>query len=87
MLCWMECVVLGKRAELRSSMHACDDLVLMMRRERTTVNVQLLSDLCDITIPSFALSYGQGYLDDGLVGLAGTVSSLLGLTAQWRKTA
>jgi len=57
------------------------------RRERSTVNTQLLSDICDMAIPASALSYGYGYLDDGIVGLAGTVSSLLGVTAQWSKTA
>lgn len=61
--------------------------LLTMYRERTTVNTQLLQDLCDITSPGMALGYGQGYLDDGIVGLAGTLSSLLGLTNQWRKTA
>jgi len=57
------------------------------RRERSVVNTQLLSDICDMAIPASALSYGYGYLDDGIVGLAGTVSSLLGVTAQWSKTA
>ena len=47
--------------------------------------IQLVSDLCDITIPSSALGY-LGF-DDGFVGLAGTVSSLLGMYAVWRKTA
>jgi hypothetical protein len=49
------------------------------------VKVQLISDLCDITIPASALKWVD--LDDGFVGLAGTVSSLLGVWGQWRKTA
>ncbi|KAJ4353049.1 Peroxisomal membrane protein PMP27 [Ascochyta clinopodiicola] len=54
-------------------------------RELQAVKVQLLSDLCDITIPATALGWVQ--LDDGIVGLAGTTSSLLGVWGQWKKTA
>lgn len=53
--------------------------------ELQAVRVQLLSDVCDFTIPATALGWVQ--LDDGLVGLAGTVSSLLGVWSQWKKTA
>jgi peroxin-11B len=53
--------------------------------ELIAVRVQLLSDLCDVTIPSSAL--GWVGLDDGIVGLAGTTSSLLGVWGQWKKTA
>jgi hypothetical protein len=38
-----------------------------------------------LTVPASALGFAQ--LDDGLVGLAGTVSSLIGVWSQWRKTA
>jgi len=61
-----------------------------MYRDRTQAQIQLLSDLCDLTIPMSALGYDTlGYLqlDDGIVGLAGTVSSLLGVSTQWAKTA
>jgi peroxin-11B len=61
--------------------------MLTIGRERATVSTQFLSDVCDITIPASALGYGAGYLDDGIVGLAGTVGSLLGLASQWAKTA
>lgn len=54
-------------------------------KEANAVKIQLISDLCDITVPSAAL--GWVGLDDGVVGLAGTVSSLLGVWGQWRKTA
>lgn len=54
-------------------------------RERAATNAQLLSDVCDITIPVSALGYID--LDDGIVGLAGTTSSLIGLLAAWKKTA
>lgn len=56
-----------------------------IQREADAVKVQLLSDLCDITIPASALGWAD--LDDGFVGLAGTVSSLLGVYSQWKKTA
>lgn len=55
-----------------------------VERETNAVKLQLVSDLCDITIPASAL--GWVALDDGVVGLAGTVSSLLGVYTQWKKT-
>lgn len=54
-------------------------------RERTSANIQLVSDICDLTIPSTALGYVN--LDDGIVGLAGTLSSLIGVWSIWKKTA
>ena len=54
-------------------------------RERTSANIQLVSDLCDLTIPGTALGYVN--LDDGIVGLAGTLSSLIGVWSIWKKTA
>ena len=54
-------------------------------RERDTTNLQLISDVCDLTIPGSALGYAN--LDDGIVGLAGTLSSLIGVYATWNKTA
>ncbi|KAK5163970.1 Peroxisomal membrane protein PMP27 [Saxophila tyrrhenica] len=59
--------------------------VKRLERERTATQLQLVSDLCDATVPSSALGYAN--FDDGIVGLAGTTSSLIGLTAQWAKTA
>lgn len=53
-------------------------------RERAAINLQLVSDLCDLTIPTSAI--GLIGFDDGFVGLAGTVSSLLGVYSQWKKT-
>ena len=54
-------------------------------RERTATQLQLVSDLCDLTVPTANL--GIMNFDDGIVGLAGTTSSLIGLTATWAKTA
>ena len=53
--------------------------------ERAAANTQLISDICDLTIPSTALGY-VGF-DDGIVGLAGTLSSLIGVWSIWKKTA
>jgi peroxin-11B len=54
-------------------------------RERAAVNLQLVSDLADITVPLSAI--GLANFDDGVVGLAGTLSSLIGVYTQWKKTA
>ena len=58
---------------------------MTMYRERDITNLQIVSDFCDLCIPSSALGYTN--LDDGIVGLAGTVSSLIGIYATWKKTA
>jgi peroxin-11B len=55
-----------------------------VEKELNAVKVQLVSDLCDITIPTSALGWVE--LDDGIVGLAGTTSSLIGVWGAWRKT-
>ncbi|KAF2009688.1 peroxisomal biogenesis factor 11 [Aaosphaeria arxii CBS 175.79] len=56
-----------------------------VQKEANALRIQLLSDLCDITIPGTTLGWFN--LDDGAVGLAGTLSSLLGVYSQWKKTA
>ncbi|KAL7275119.1 Peroxisomal membrane protein PMP27 [Rhizina undulata] len=53
-------------------------------RERKATQIQLLSDVCDVCIPTSALGYVK--LDDGLVGIAGSISSYIGLKAAWKKT-
>ncbi|RDA96105.1 hypothetical protein CP533_1805 [Ophiocordyceps camponoti-saundersi (nom. inval.)] len=53
--------------------------------ERSASQVQLLCDLCDLTIPASALGWVS--FDDGFVGLAGACSSLIGIHSQWSKTA
>lgn len=54
-------------------------------RERGVSQLQLISDFCDLTVPLSAL--GWVAFDDGIVGIAGTVSSLIGVYSQWKKTA
>lgn len=58
--------------------------ILMSSRQRKVANIQLTSDLCDLTVPATALGYTN--FDDGIVGLAGTLSSLLGIQGVWEKT-
>ena len=53
--------------------------------ERAASQTQLIADVCDIMVPVTALGWAS--LDDGIVGIAGTVSSLLGVYGQWKKTA
>jgi hypothetical protein len=73
----------GRRHELSTCYE--DGLLIGECRERAVLNLQLLSDLCDLTIPTAALGWTN--LDDGIVGLAGTVSSLIGVYGAWKKTA
>lgn len=56
-----------------------------IQRERSAIQLQLLSDLCDLTVPTSSLGWTS--FDDGFVGLAGTVSSLIGVYGTWKKTA
>ena len=56
-----------------------------MRRERTATRLQLVSDVSDVVLP-LGLS-GLVKFDDGIIGLAGTLASAIGVVAQWEKTA
>ena len=56
-----------------------------VNRQQKATNMQLISDLCDLTVPSTFLGYAN--FDDGIIGLAGTLSSLLGVAVVWNKTA
>ncbi|OAA68036.1 peroxisomal biogenesis factor [Niveomyces insectorum RCEF 264] len=58
---------------------------LAVRLRRDASRLQLLCDACDLTNTTSSL--GWIAFDDGVVGLAGTVSSLVGVYNQWRKTA
>lgn len=56
-----------------------------LAKEKHAVTVQLVSDLADFSIPASALGYVS--FDEGFVGLAGMLSSIIGLRAAWEKTA
>jgi peroxin-11B len=58
---------------------------ICLNREWNATSLQLVSDLCDLVVPTASLGFAD--LDDGIVGLAGTVSSLLGVYSVWKKTA
>lgn len=62
-----------------------------LEKEIFETRVQILSDACDWVIPAYTLGIvggkGRFSVDEGAVGLAGIVSSLVGVRGQWRKTA
>ena len=57
----------------------------MIDREWNATSLQLTSDLADLCVPATML--GLTNFDEGFVGLAGTLSSLLGVYSAWKKTA
>ena len=54
-------------------------------RESYAVKYQLTQDVFDALIPAGSLGY-LPFMDEGLIGLAGVVSSLMGGYTQWIKT-
>ncbi|KAF9352820.1 Peroxisomal membrane protein PMP27 [Mortierella sp. NVP85] len=54
-----------------------------LAREQNNVNWQMLQDGLDTLIPSSSLGYVD--LDDGIVGLVGTLTSIMGAQTQWAK--
>ncbi|TGZ78165.1 peroxisomal biogenesis factor 11 [Ascodesmis nigricans] len=54
-------------------------------KQRKQVKTQLLSDACDVWLP--VSSIGWWKLDDGVLGLLGLVSSVIGVRSAWRKSA
>lgn len=65
--------------------HAIQNANWLSSRKRSAAWIQLISDLCDLTVPGKTL--GCTALDDGIVGIAGTMSSLIGVWSQWKQTA
>jgi hypothetical protein len=57
----------------------------IVSRNKTNSQLQLLTDMCDIVLPMSAL--GWLTLNDGVVGVAGILSSAVGTYTQWSKTA
>lgn len=80
-----EGVVEAKKIEKYGSFPAVNGSDANFSRERSAARVQLISDVCDLAAPLSAV--GILNLDDGIVGISGTVSSLIGVWSQWRKTA
>lgn len=66
-------------------MYCLSDVLTMIDRDQAAARKQLFQDLCDLSLPSTSLGYVN--FDDGILGLAGTTSSLLGLSGAWAKTA
>lgn len=60
-------------------------LIFHISRARYNTSAQLVANLCDLTLPISVLGYAA--LGDGVVGMAGTISSLIGVWFQWQKTA
>jgi peroxin-11B len=52
-------------------------------REWNTALLQISCDFCDVLNPATAL--GLTSFDDGIIGLAGTMSSLIGIYNVWEK--
>ena len=63
----------------------CPSLHDLCAREVYAVKFQLTQDLFDALIPAGQLGY-LSFMDEGLIGLAGVVSSLMGAYTQWVKT-
>lgn len=56
-----------------------------INKQRKQVKTQMISDACDIWLPTSSLGWWK--MDDGVLGLLGLVSSLIGLRSAWKKTA
>ncbi|OZJ03369.1 hypothetical protein BZG36_02997 [Bifiguratus adelaidae] len=55
----------------------------LLEKERYAVNYQMTQDVLDALIPAATLDYIG--LDDGIVGLAGLTTSIMGGMTQWKK--
>ncbi|KAJ5396362.1 uncharacterized protein N7487_010665 [Penicillium crustosum] len=73
----------GKTANRKEGKGAIE--VRKIHRERFNTCAQLMATLCDLTIPIAKLEFAN--INDGVVGMTGTISSLIGIWFQWRKTA
>jgi hypothetical protein len=59
--------------------------IILTWRDTHAVKFQLTQDVFDALIPAGSLGY-LPFMDEGLIGLAGVVSSVMGGYTQWRKT-
>jgi len=65
---------LGDNAERTAQFHSIE-------AERVVARYQFVQDLLDVWIPASVLGYVD--LNDGVIGVCGTLSSLMGLRTQW----
>ncbi|KAG0233397.1 Peroxisomal membrane protein PMP27 [Actinomortierella wolfii] len=72
---------LANQSESEKS-HARTELKAIAK-EQYSVNKQLLQDGLDMMIPATGLGYLS--LDDGIIGLIGTVTAIMGAQTQWAK--
>lgn len=59
-------------------------LFILYDREKTKIMLETAQDTLDLVIPGSILEYIK--VDSGIVGLAGTVTSLIGWQAAWPKS-
>lgn len=71
-----------KRKRKQGHLSCCSWLII---REAHAIKYQLTQDVFDALIPAGSLGY-LPFMDEGLIGLAGVVSSLMGGYTQWIKT-
>lgn len=69
----------------RSQWNGWDSQLSGRLRESAATNLQFISDLCDLVVPTSEL--GIASFNDGLVSLTGISSSLIGVYNQWKETA
>jgi len=70
-------------AAIVKSVHVVEAEKRSLTKERATVQRQLLQDTLDAMIPANALKIID--IGEGVVGLAGMVTSIMGIRAQWNK--
>ncbi|KAG0214481.1 Peroxisomal membrane protein PMP27 [Mortierella sp. GBA30] len=78
-----ETAVRGLKNQAESEKSNARTEVKALEKEQLSVNKQLLQDGLDMLIPATSLGYLD--LDDGAVGLVGTVTSIMGAQSQWVK--
>ncbi|KAF8978019.1 Peroxisomal membrane protein PMP27 [Entomortierella lignicola] len=83
-------IQIRREAAVRGLTHSSEDEkskartdLKSLQKEQHSVNKQLLQDGLDMLLPATALGYLN--LDDGALGLIGTVTALMGAHSQWRK--
>ena len=86
----------GLVCNVAAGVYKLEGLIMQSRKEKLSeekakantkvrgdVTWQLAQDLLDVAIPAGSLQYL--HLDEGLIGLCGTASSIMGAITQWNK--